>query len=72
MYCEFRFSPYATKRRAIKNEIAEKSMALSLKRALLPAVCRYAFTNFQVDIYVNVIEDDGSVLAAAVTASGLG
>lgn len=47
-------------------------MALSLKRALLPAVCRYAFTNFQVDIYVNVIEDDGSVLAAAITASGLG
>lgn len=47
-------------------------MALSLKRALLPAVCRYAFTNFQVDIHVNVIEDDGSVLAAAITASGLG
>lgn len=46
-------------------------MALSLKRALLPAVCRYAFSNFQVDIYVNVIEDDGSVLAAAITAAGL-
>lgn len=49
----------------------EKSLALSLKRALLPAICRYAFTNFQVDIYVNVIEDDGSVLAAAITAAGL-
>lgn len=71
MYCEFKFSPFATKRRSTKNDVAEKSLALSLKRALLPAVCRYAFTNFQVDIYVNVIEDDGSVLAAAITAAGL-
>lgn len=69
--CEFKFSPFATKRRATKNDAAEKSLALSLKRALLPAVCRYAFTNFQVDIYVNVIEDDGSALAAAITAAGL-
>lgn len=46
-------------------------MALSLKRALLPTVCRYAFSNFQVDIYVNVLEDDGSVLAAAITVAGL-
>lgn len=69
--CEFKFSPFATKRRSIKNDITEKSLALSLKRALLPAVCRYAFTNFQVDIYVNVIEDDGSVLGAAITAAGL-
>lgn len=71
MYCEFKFSPFATKRRFTKNDVVEKSLALSLKRALLPAVCRYAFTNFQVDIYVNVIEDDGSVLAAAITAAGL-
>lgn len=69
--CEFKFSPFSTKRRATKNDVVEKSLALSLKRALLPAVCRYAFTNFQVDIYVNVIEDDGSVLAAAITAAGL-
>lgn len=71
LFCEFKFSPFATKRRAIKNDVVEKSLALSLKRALLPAVCRYAFTNFQVDIYVHVIEDDGSVLAAAITAAGL-
>lgn len=49
----------------------EKSLALSLKRALQPAVCRYAFSNFQVDIFVYVIEDDGSVLAAAITCAGL-
>lgn len=71
LFCEFKFSPFATKRRSVKNEVIEKSLALSLKRALLPAICRYAFTNFQVDIYINVIEDDGSVLAAAITAAGL-
>lgn len=69
--CEFKFSPFATKRRLTKNDVSEKSLALSLKRALLPAVCRYAFSNFQVDIYVNVIEDDGSVLSAAITAASL-
>lgn len=71
LFCEFKFSPFATKRRSVKNDVVEKSLALSLKRALLPAICRYAFTNFQVDIYINVIEDDGSVLAAAITAAGL-
>lgn len=71
LFCEFKFSPFATKRRSAKNDVVEKSLALSLKRALLPAICRYAFTNFQVDIYINVIEDDGSVLAAAITAAGL-
>lgn len=68
---EFKYSPFSTSRRFVKNDIIEKSMALSLKRALLPSVCRYAFSNFQVDVYVNVIEDDGSVLAAAITAAGL-
>jgi exosome complex component MTR3 len=44
---------------------------LSLKRALLPAVCRHEFPNFQVDVFANVLEDDGSVLVAAITAAGL-
>lgn len=71
LFCEFKFSPYASKRRVTKNEIVEKTLALSLKRALLPAICRYTFSNFQVDIFVNVVEDDGSVLAAAITCAGL-
>lgn len=71
LFCDFKFAPYAQKRRAVKNDIVEKSLALSLKRALLSAVCRFAFTNFQVDIFVHVIEDDGSVLAAAITCAGV-
>lgn len=69
--CEFRYLPYSQSRRTLKNDIVEKSLTLSLKRALLPSVCRYAFSNFQVDIFVDVIEDDGSVLAAAINCAGL-
>lgn len=42
-----------------------------MKRALEPAVCRHEFPNFQVDIFANVLEDDGSVLGAAITCAGL-
>lgn len=37
----------------------------------MPAVCRHEFPNFQVDIFANVIQDDGSVLGAAITCGGL-
>lgn len=42
-----------------------------MKRSLMPAVCRHEFPNFQVDIFANVIQDDGSVLGAAITCGGL-
>lgn len=72
MYCDFKFSPFAcTKRRAPQTDADEKSLALSMKRALEPAVCRHEFPNFQVDIFANVLQDDGSVLGAAITCAGL-
>lgn len=71
LFCDFKFAPYASKRRPTKIDVTEKSLSLSLKKALLPAVCRHIFANFQVDVFVHVIEDDGSVLAAAITAAGL-
>lgn len=42
-----------------------------MKRALESAVCRHEFPNFQVDIYANVLQDDGSALSAAITCAGL-
>lgn len=68
--CDVKFSPFAGKKRLSKSDVDEKSLALSLKRALQPAICRYAFPNFQVDIFVHVIEDDGAVLAAAINCAG--
>jgi exosome complex component MTR3 len=59
------------KRKQPQTDAEERSLALSMKRALLPSVCRHEFPNFQVDVFANVLEDDGSVLAAAITAAGL-
>lgn len=42
-----------------------------MKRALESAVCRHEFPDFQVDIYANVLQDDGSALSAAITCAGL-
>lgn len=72
LYCDFKFSPFAcTKRRLPQTDAQEKSLALSMQRALESAVCRHEFPNFQVDIYANVLQDDGSALSAAITCAGL-
>lgn len=42
-----------------------------MRRALESVVCRHEFPNFQVDIFANVLQDDGSALAAAITCAGL-
>lgn len=34
-------------------------------------MCRHEFPNFQVDIFAHCLQDDGSALAAAITAAGL-
>uniref|UniRef100_A0A6B2EBB7 Putative exosomal 3'-5' exoribonuclease complex subunit rrp41-like protein n=1 Tax=Phlebotomus kandelakii TaxID=1109342 RepID=A0A6B2EBB7_9DIPT len=72
LYCDFKFSPFAcVHRKGLQTDNEEKSLAQALKRALEPAVCRHEFPNFQVDVFANVLEDDGSALAATITASGL-
>lgn len=72
LYCDLKFSPFAcTKRRSPQTDAEEKSLAFVMKRALEPAVCRHEFPNFQVDIFANVLQDDGSVLGAAITCAGL-
>ncbi|XP_055702974.1 exosome complex component MTR3-like [Phlebotomus papatasi] len=72
LYCDFKYSPFSCfHRKSQQTDNEEKSLAQALKRALEPAICRHEFPNFQVDIFANVLEDDGSALAAAITASGL-
>ncbi|XP_054275497.1 exosome complex component MTR3-like [Macrosteles quadrilineatus] len=72
LYCEFKFATFSCKkRRHFVRDVEEKELSVSLKRALEPAVCRHEFPNFQVDVYVLVLENDGSALAAAITCAGL-
>lgn len=73
LYCDFKFAPFAgpQNRRQPQTDALERSLALSLKRALESLVCRHEFPNFQVDIFAHVLQDDGSALAAAITCAGL-
>ncbi|XP_065215335.1 exosome complex component MTR3-like [Planococcus citri] len=72
LYCEFKFAPFSCeKRRGYLKDAEEREHSINLRRALEPAVMRHQFSNFQVDIYVLVIENDGSCLAAAITCANL-
>lgn len=72
LYCDFKFSPFAcTHRKNPQTDAEERSLAAAMTKALQPVVCRHLFPNFQIDIFANVLEDDGSVLAAVITAAGL-
>ncbi|KAL4709344.1 hypothetical protein ACJJTC_007076 [Scirpophaga incertulas] len=73
IYCEVKFAPFSCprKRRALVPDAEEKDLSLSLKKALEPAVCRYAFPNYQIDVFVYILEHDGACLAGAINAAGL-
>lgn len=68
--CEIDLLPFSTeKRRPYPREPLETDLAKQLEEALLSVVKRDTFPNSVIDIYVNVIEADGSLLAAAITAA---
>lgn len=72
LYVEFKFAPFATKtRRGWLRDNEERELGNHLKRALEPAVCRHEFPNFQVDIFVLVLQNDGSALSAAINCANL-
>uniref|UniRef100_A0A182QLD9 Uncharacterized protein n=1 Tax=Anopheles farauti TaxID=69004 RepID=A0A182QLD9_9DIPT len=72
LYCDFKFSPFASaQRKSPQTDSRERSLATALTSALNPSVCRHLFPNLQIDVFANVLEDDGSTLAVAITAAGL-
>uniref|UniRef100_A0A182JMX9 Uncharacterized protein n=1 Tax=Anopheles atroparvus TaxID=41427 RepID=A0A182JMX9_ANOAO len=72
LYCDFKFSPFASvHRKSPQTDARERSMATALTSALNPSVCRHLFPNLQIDVFANVLEDDGSALAVVITAAGL-
>uniref|UniRef100_A0A182PP20 Uncharacterized protein n=1 Tax=Anopheles epiroticus TaxID=199890 RepID=A0A182PP20_9DIPT len=72
LFCDVKFSPFATVvRKSHQTDARERSMATALTSALNPSVCRHLFPNLQIDVFANVLEDDGSALAVAITAAGL-
>ncbi|KAL7302791.1 hypothetical protein TKK_0004831 [Trichogramma kaykai] len=72
LFVEFKYALFATTdKRDAQLEKEEQNYSSIMKRALEPAVCRNEFPNFQIDIYVRVLDDNGSALAAAIIAASL-
>lgn len=46
-------------------------MASNIKKALESTVSLFDFPNYQIDIFIMVLEDDGSVLSTSIIAAGL-
>lgn len=45
-------------------------MALALKKALEPVICRHEFPYFQLEIKVIILDDDGCALSTAINCCG--
>ncbi|GBP34220.1 Exosome complex component MTR3 [Eumeta japonica] len=73
LFCEVKFAPFSCprQRRSHAPDAEERTLSAALKQALEPVVCRNMFPNYQVDIFVYIIENNGSCFAAAINAAGL-
>lgn len=70
--CVFKYATFACRyRRQYQQDSEEKDMSVQLLEALEPAVCMHKFPKAQVDIYVTVLQNDGSALAAAITCASV-
>ncbi|XP_072925756.1 exosome complex component MTR3 [Hemitrygon akajei] len=70
--CEFRFAPFSCKERAawIQSNL-EKEYSLIMEQSLQPAICLHKYPRSQIEVYVVVLENDGSTLAAALTCASM-
>ncbi|XP_013149609.1 PREDICTED: exosome complex component MTR3 [Papilio polytes] len=73
IYCEVKFAPFScsSQRRPPAPDAEDKALSEALRQAIEPAVCRHLFPNYQIDVFVYIIENDGSCLAAAINAASL-
>lgn len=70
--CEFKFTTFSCKhRRQHQQDSEEKDYSVQLLEALEPAVLLHKFPKAQVNIYVTVLQNDGSAIAASVTCASV-
>ncbi|XP_060066141.1 exosome complex component MTR3-like isoform X2 [Ylistrum balloti] len=70
--CVFKYATFSCRyRRSYQQDSEEKDLSVQLLDALEPAVCMHKFPKAQVDIYVTVLQNDGSALAAAITCASV-
>ncbi|CAH0596995.1 unnamed protein product [Chrysodeixis includens] len=73
IFCEVKFAPFSCPRRRRPHapDAEEKALSVALRKALEPTVCRHLFPNYQVDVFIYILEHDGACLSAAINAAGL-
>lgn len=70
--CAVKMAPFScTNRLSPQPDTRQQEMSRQLKDTLESVIVLEKFPKSQIDVYVTVIEDDGSLLAACVTAAGL-
>lgn len=69
--CEVNFAPFSRQSRVKPQADAEKELRNRLVEAIQCSVCLDAFPKAQVDIYVSVLEDNGSTLSHAIVAASI-
>jgi exosome complex component MTR3 len=69
---ELKFAPFACKtRRGQQADQEEEELGLVVAEALASTVCLHRYPKACIEVFITVLEDDGAVLAAALTAAGL-
>lgn len=72
LLCEVKYATFSCAlRRKHQQDQEEKDASLMLKQALTPAVRLDKFPKARMDVYVTVLENDGSALAAALSAASV-
>lgn len=71
LHCDFKYAPFSRTNRKSVSEGDEKLIVSNIKSALESTVCLHEFPNYQVDVFILVLEDDGAVLSTSITAAGL-
>merc|ERR1712179_495855 len=72
VFCEVKFAPFScTIRKSPQPDLRQKEMSRQLKETLEAVIVLEKFPKSQIDIFVTVIEDEGGLLSACITAAGL-
>jgi exosome complex component MTR3 len=73
LQCEFKFATFSCKdeRRKYQQDKEERDYSLLMVQALEVSVIVEKFPKSVIDVYVTVIESDGSALSAAITCASM-
>lgn len=70
--CDFKFTTFSCKkRRQHQQDNQEKDLSVQVLEALEPAVCLHKYPKSQINIFITVLQHDGSALSAAIMCASV-